>query len=155
MAKIKYNITLTQEERNHLTEITRTGTHGAREISHSHILLNVDRGPFNDKIQLNADICKALKVSMRTIDRIKKRFSEQGLEPALKRAPTTRVYTHVIDGLAEAHMVTLACSDPPEGYACWSVRLLADKVVELHIVESVSFQTVQRTLKKTNLSLGR
>lgn len=148
MAKIKYNITLSQEQRNHLAEITRTGTHDAREISHALILLDVDRGPFNDKIQLNADICKALKISARTIDRVKKRFTEQGLEPALKRKPTSRVYTHVIDGLAEARIVTLACSDPPEGYASWSVRLLADKVVELHIVESVSFQTVQRTLKK-------
>ena len=155
MATNKYKVILTQEQRNQLGEITRTGTHSAREITHSLILLNVDRGPFNDKIQINADICKSLKVSARTIDRVKKRFAQQGLEPALKRKPTTRVYTRVIDGQAEAHMVALACSDPPEGYARWSIRLLADKIVELHIVESVSFQTIQRALKKTNLSPGR
>lgn len=144
----KYKVILSQEERNQLTEITRTGTHGAREITHSLILLDVDCGPFNDKIQTNAEICKALKISTRTIDRVKKRFAQKGLEPAVKRKPTTRVYTHLVDGQAEAHLIALSCSDPPEGHARWSVRLLADKVVELQIVDSISFETVYRTLKK-------
>lgn len=148
MAKIKYNIILSQEERNQLTEITRTGTHTAREITHSLILLDVDRGPYNDKIQINEEICKALKISPRTIDRVKKRFVQQGLKPALKRAPTTRVYDHLIDGQKEAHLVALSCSDPPKGHARWSLRLLADKVVELQIVDSISFETVHRVFKK-------
>jgi hypothetical protein len=148
MATNKYKVTLSQEDRNHLAEITRTGTHGAREISHALILLDVDRGPFNDKIQTNEEVCKSLKISARTINRVKKRFTEQGLVPALKRAPTTRVYKHLVDGLMEAQIVTLACSDPPKGHARWSLRLLADKAVELQIVDSISFETVHRALKK-------
>ena len=143
-----YKVVLSQEERTRLTEIARTGTHGAREITHSLILLGVDCGPFNDKIQTNSQISKALKISERTIDRVKKRFVEQGLEPALKRKPTTRVYKHLVDGQAEAHIIALSCSEPPEGHARWSLRLLADKAVELQIVESISFETVYRTLKK-------
>ena len=76
MATNKYKVTLTREERDHLAEITRTGSHGAREITHALILLNVDHGPFQDKIQINADISKALKISTRTIDRVKKRFAQ-------------------------------------------------------------------------------
>jgi transposase len=148
MATYKYNVTLSQEERNQLTEITRTGTHGAREITHALILLDVDRGPFNDKIQANAEISKALKISTRTVDRVKKRFFEQGLDAALKRKPTTRVYQHLVDGQAEARLVVLACSNPPAGYASWSMRLLADKAVELHLVDSISYRTVHRVLKK-------
>lgn len=148
MATNKYKVILSQEDRNHLAEITRTGTHSAREITHSLILLNVDRGPFNDKMQFNAEISKALKISARTIDRIKKRFVRQGLTPALKRAPTTRVYDHLVDGEKEAHLIAMACGDPPRGHARWSLRLLADKAVELHIVDRISFETVHRVLKK-------
>lgn len=148
MATNKYKVTLSQEDRNQLTEIARTGTHAAREISHALILLDVDRGPFNDKIQTNEEICKSLKISERTINRVKKRFTEQGLEPALKRKPTTRVYNHLVDGQMEAHLVALTCGDPPKGYARWSLRLLADKAVELRIVDSISYQTVRRALKK-------
>ena len=150
-----YKVTLTQEERNQLTEMTRTGTHAARKIIHALILLNVDRGPYNTEIQINEDICKVLKIGMRTVDRVKKRFVEEGLEAALKMAPTTRVYEQLVDGDMEAHLIAVACSDPPEGYARWSLRLLADKLVELRITEGISYETVRRTLKKTNLSLGK
>ena len=150
-----YKVTLTQEERNQLTEMTRTGTHAARKIIHALILLNVDRGSYNTEVQINEDICKVLKIGMRTVDRVKKRFVEEGLEAALKMAPTTRVYEQLVDGDMEAHLIAVACSDPPEGYARWSLRLLADKLVELQIAESISHETVRRTLKKTNLSLGK
>ncbi len=92
---------------------------------------------------------------MRTIDRVKKLFVEEGLDAALKMAPTTRGYDKTMDGDMEAHLIALACGEPPKGFARWSLRLLADKLVELRIAESISYETVCRTLKKTNLSLGK
>ena len=150
-----YKVTLTQDERAHLTEMTRTGTHAARKIIHALILLNVDRGSYNTEKQINEDICKVLKIGMRTIDRVKKRFVEEGLDAALKMAPTSRVYDKLVDGDMEAHLIALACGEPPKGYARWSLRLLADKLVELRYAEDISYETVRRTLKKTNLSLGK
>jgi len=149
-----YKVTLTQEERDQLTEMTRTGTHAARKIIHALILLNVDRGSHTES-QVNEDICKVLKIGMRTIDRVKKRFVEEGLEAALKMAPTSRVYDKLVDGDMEAHLIALACGDPPKGFARWSLRLLADKLVELRFTDGISYETVRRTLKKTNLSLGK
>jgi len=149
-----YKVTLTKEERDQLTEMTRTGTHAARKIIHALILLNVDRGSHVGS-QINEDICKVLKIGMRIIDRVKKRFVEEGLESALKMAPTSRVYDKLVDGDMEAHLIALACGEPPNGFARWSLRLLADKLVELRITESISHETVRRTLKKTNLSLGK
>ena len=148
-----YRVTLTKEERDQLTEMTRTGTHAARKIIHALILLNVDRGPHNES-QTNEDICKVLKIGMRTIDRVKKRFVEEGLDAALKMAPTSRVYDKLVDGDMEAHLIALACGEPPKGFARWSLRLLADKLVELRYADGISYETVRRTLKKTNLSLG-
>ena len=150
-----YKVTLAQEERNQLTEITRTGTHAARKIIHALILLNVDRGPYNTEQQINEDICKVLKIGMRTIDRVKKRFVEEGLDAALKMAPTSKEYDKLVDGDLEAHLIALACGEPPKGYARWSLRLLADQLVELRIADNISYETVRRTLKKTNLSLGK
>lgn len=150
-----YKVTLAQEERNQLTEITRTGTHAARKVIHALILLNVDRGQYNTEQQINEEICKVLKIGMRTIDRVKKRFVEEGLDAALKMAPTSRGYDKLVDGDMEAHLIALACGEPPKGYARWSLRLLSDKLVELRIAESISYETVRRTLKKTNLSLGK
>jgi transposase len=150
-----YKVTLTQEERNQLTEITRTGTHAARKVIHALILLNVDRGQYNTEQQINEEICKVLKIGMRTIDRVKKRFVEEGLDAALKMAPTSREYEKLVDGDMEAHLIALACGEPPKGYARWSLRLLSNKLVELRIAESISYETVRRTLKKTNLNLGR
>jgi transposase len=149
-----YKVTLTKEERDQLTEMTRTGTHAARKIIHALILLNVDRGSHIES-QINEDICKVLKIGMRTIDRVKKRFVEEGLEAALKMAPTSRVYDKLVDGDMEAHLIALACGEPPKGFARWSLRLLADKLVELRFTDGISYETVRRTLKKTNLSLGK
>lgn len=150
-----YKVTLTQEERNQLTEIARTGAHAARKVIHALILLNVDRGQYNTEQQINEEICKVLKIGMRTIDRVKKRFVEEGLDAALKMAPTSRGYDKLVDGDMEAHLIALACGEPPKGYARWSLRLLSDKLVELRIADSISYETVRRTLKKTNLSLGK
>ncbi len=150
-----YKVTLTQEEHEQLTKFTRTGTHAAKKIIHALILLNVDRGPHAAERQTNEEICKVLKLGMRTIDRVKKRFVEEGLDAALKMAPTSREYEKTMDGDMEAHLIALACGEPPKGFARWSLRLLADKLVELRIAESISYETVRRTLKKTNLSLGK
>jgi len=150
-----YKVTLTKEERDQLTEMTRTGIHAARKIIHALILLNVDRGNYNTEKQINEDICKVLKIGMRTIDRVKKRFVEEGFDAALKMAPTSRIYDKLVDGDMEAHLIALACGEPPKGHARWSLRLLADKLVELRYAEDISYETVRRTLKKTNLSLGK
>lgn len=150
-----YKVTLSEAERDELTEVTRTGSHAAKKIIHALILLNVDCGEYATGRQTNEEICKVLKIGMRTIDRVKKRFVEEGLEAALKMAPTSRIYEKMVDGDMEAHLIALACGDPPTGYARWSLRLLADKLVELNIAERISHETVRRTLKKTNLSLGK
>ena len=152
---VRYKVTLTKEERDQLTEMTRTGTHAARKIIHALILLNVDRGSYNTEKQINEEICKVLKIGMRTIDRVKKRFVEEGFDAALKMAPTSRIYDKLVDGDMEAHLIALACGEPPKGHARWSLRLLADKLVELRYAEDISYETVRRTLKKTNLNLGK
>lgn len=150
-----YKVILTKDERDQLTDLTRTGTHTAKKIIHALILLNVDCSSDNTEKQTNEEICKVLKIGMRTIDRVKKRFVEEGFDAALKMAPTTRVYDKMVDGDMEAHLIALACGDPPKGHARWSLRLLADKLIELRFTESISYETVRRTLKKTNLSLGK
>lgn len=117
--------------------------------------MNCDEGKYSEKVT-NEQISKVLKVGMRTIDcRVKKRFVEEGLEAVLERRPTSRVYETKSDGDVEAKLVTLCCSEPPKGFAKWSLRLLADKMVELKYVESISHVTVRSILKKTNLSLGK
>ena len=150
-----YKVTLTSEEREELIEITRRGTHSAKKIIHALILINVDRGVNASERQTNEEICKVLKTGMRTIDRVKKRFVEEGLEAALKMAPTSREYEKLVDGDMEAHLIAVACGEPPKGFARWSLRLLANKLVELRIADNISYETVRRTLKKTNLSLGK
>jgi len=116
--------------------------------------LNCDEGEHSDKIT-NEQISKVLKVGMRTIDRVKKKFIEEGFEAVLERRPSSRVYEKKSDGDVEAKLITLCCSEPPKGFAKWSLRLLADKMVELKYVESISHVTVRSVLKKTNLSLGK
>lgn len=152
---VKYKVTLTQEERDQLMEITRKGSHTAKKVIHSLILLNVDQGQYSESKQTNEEICKVLKTGMRTIDRVKKRFVLEGLEAALGIAPTRRVYRNKIDGDAEARLISIACSDPPEGYGRWSLRLLADRMVELEYIDDISYETVRKVLKKTNLNPGR
>lgn len=145
----KYKVTLTKEESEELMSIINKGKHTSQKYRNAYILLNCDQGEYSEKVT-NAQISKILKVGMRTIDRVKKRFVEEGFEAILERKPPDREYERKADGDLEAHLIALSCSDPPEGYARWSLRLLADKVVELKYVESISYETVRRTLKKTN-----
>jgi transposase len=149
-----YTIKLTSEEVDHLREIISKGVHSSQTLRTAYILLNCDEGEHSDKIT-NEQISQVLKVGMRTIDRVKRRFVEEGLEAVLERRPTSRVYDRKADGELEAKLITLCCSDPPKGYAKWSLRLLADKLVELNYVDSISHVSVRSLLKKTNLSLGK
>lgn len=150
----KYKVTLTQKEREELLAITKGGKHSSKKVIRSLILLNCDEGKFSEKVN-NEDVAKVLKIGPRTIDRLKKKFVEEGFEAALENRPTTRIYKRKADGDVEAHLVALSCSKAPEGFTRWSLRLLADKMVELEFVDDISYETVRRILKKTNLSPGK
>ena len=151
---IRYTIKLSKEEVNDLRRIINKGSHTTQKFRAAYILLNCDEGDYSDKVT-NEQISKVLKVGMRTIDRVKKKFVEEGFEAVLERRPGTRIYEKKIDGEVEAKLVQLCCSEPPPGFAKWSLRLLADKMVELEYVPSISHVTVGEVLKKTNLSLGK
>ncbi len=129
------------------------GHHASQTFRTAYILLNSDEGKYSGKVT-NEQMSKVLKVGMRTIDRVKKKFIEEGIETALERRPTSRTYERIADGEVEAHLIALSCSKPPAGQAKWSLRLLADKMVELRYVEDISYETVRRILKKTNSSPG-
>jgi transposase len=151
---IRYTVKLTKSEVEELMSIINKGSHTSQTFRTAYILLNCDEGKYSEKVT-NEQISKVLKVGMRTVDRVKKKFIEEGLESSLERRPTTRIYEIKTDGDVEAKLVKLCCSEPPKGFAKWSLRLLADKMVELHYVESISYVTVRSMLKKTNLSLGK
>ena len=151
---IRYTIKLAKEEVEELYSIINKGSHSSQTFRTAYILLNCDEGEYAEKIT-NEQISKVLKVGMRTIDRVKKKFIDEGFEGVLDRRPTSRVYETKSDGDVEAKLVALCCSEPPKGFAKWSLRLLADKMVELEYVESISHVTVRSVLKKTNLSLGK
>jgi hypothetical protein len=151
---IRYTVKLTKEEVEELYSIINKGSHSSQTFRTAYILLNCDEGEHAEKIT-NEQISKVLKVGMRTIDRVKKKFVDEGFEGVLDRRPTSRVYETKSDGDVEAKLVALCCSEPPKGFAKWSLRLLADKMVELEYVESISHVTVRSVLKKTNLSLGK
>jgi transposase len=147
MAK-RYKVTLTKEERDYLISIINKGKHKSQTYRAAYVLLNTDKGDFSTSTSINEEISKVLIIGMRTIDRIKKQFVEEGLEICLGRKPTTRIYERKVDGDTEAHLITIACSKPPKGFAKWSLRLLADKMVELNYVDSLSHETVRNVLKK-------
>ena len=149
----RYRVTLTQEERNELESMTRRGKTHARRFIHARALLLCDAGADGPAWNVS-DVATALGVTSRAIEHLKKRFVEEGLEAALERKPREKPPREVtFDGAFEARLIALACSDAPEGRRRWTVRLLADKAVELRFAASVSHMTVQRVLKKTNLSL--
>ena len=151
--KKKYIITLTEEERRMLREMISRGKAAARKLTHARILLRADQsqgGPsWND-----AAIAQGLDVGTATVERVRKRFVEEGLEAALDRRQPRRQYLRKLDGDGEAHLVALACSQAPEGRSRWTLRLLAERMVALEYVGQCSKNTVHRALKKTGLSLG-
>lgn len=149
----RYRITLTEEERKQLRDFTRSSKTNAPKFIHARALLLCDVGPFAEESWKVADVASALGVSARAIEHLKQRFVEEGLDAALTRKPSSKSREITFDGGFDARLTTLACSPVPEGYARWTVRLLAEKVVELKIAPSVSTMTILRALKKTNCVL--
>jgi transposase len=148
----KYLVTLTAEERDWLTGLISAGKRSALTITRARILLKADQADGGPAWE-DQDIAQALDCSARTVERVRQRFVERGPEQALGRKPQDRPSRErKFDGAAEARLIALACSAPPEGRACWTMRLLADRLVELEVFDSVSDETVRRVLKKTNLS---
>jgi transposase len=144
--KDKYVVRLSADQRHDLERMARSGRHPARNLVHARVLLKADAsGPGWD----DARIAEALECSGGTVARVRKKFATGGLDAALHRKkPTGRQYRK-LDGAQEARLVALACSPPPEGKARWTLKLLADRLVELEVVDTVSDETVRRTLKKT------
>ena len=150
----KYIVTLAKEEREALGALTSKGEHKSQKILNALILLGCDEGEYQMKRSTNEEIACVLNISMRKIDRVKKRFIEEGIEVTLNGKKGSRIYAKKVDGDFEAHLVAVSCSEPPEGFARWSLRLLADKVVELDYIDSISHETVRSILKKTKSSHG-
>jgi len=148
----RYRVTLTEEERRDLEALTRSGKTNAPKFIHARALLLCDAGPHGAPWKV-AEVAEALGVTPRTIEHLKERFVEDGIDAALERKPRSGVPRITFDGAFDARLTTLACSPAPEGHARWTVRLLAEKLVELDIAPKVSTMTVHRALKKTNLSL--
>jgi transposase len=150
----RYKVTLDAEERQHLQELIAAGQAAARKLAHARILLKADAAD-GGPAWPDHRIADALEVSTATVERVRQRFVEQGLDAALDRKHRERPAREIkLDGRAEAQLIALACSAPPEGRVTWTMKLLADKLVELEVVDSISDETVRLALKKTRSSPG-
>lgn len=148
--KTKYLVVLSDEQRQHLEKLTSSGKVPARQMKRAQILLKSD-------VQANwsyEQIMEAFDVSAVTVAKVRKAFVEQGMQVALQRKKPDREYEHVLDGEGEAHLIALACSEPPTGRKQWSLRLLQERFVKLGHVDNISYETIRRVLKKTNSSPG-
>ncbi len=151
----RYLVELEAGEREALAAMTRKGSYRSRKVINALVLLNCDEGEFNERRTTGGEIAGVSRISARRVDRVKKRFVEDGLEAALGGRRGRRAkYLRKADGEFEARLVALSCGDPPEGRARWSLRLLADRAVELGYIDSVSHETVRRVLKKTPSNRG-
>ncbi len=148
MAK-RYRVTLTQPERQELHQLISRGKADARKLAHARILLQADEAEGGPRCT-DEQIASALNAATRTVERVRERFVEQGLDAALVPAPSKRIYARKLDGRQEAKLIALACGKPPAGKRGWTLRLLADEMVELDVVNSLSHETVRQTLKKTS-----
>jgi len=144
MAK-KYIVTLSKSEQEMLKNLTTSGTQRVRKIAHANILLNANTG-WQDQ-----EISKALRVSVATIERVRQRFVEKGIEGALTPRRTTRKYQHLLDGAQEAHLIALACGSPPIGFRRWSLRLLANEMVKMEYIDEVSYETIRSVMEGNEL----
>lgn len=151
--KPKYVVKLTESERLQLKELISSGEASARQIRRAYIVLKSDSSPGGPSWKYK-DICDAYEVSSLTVYNVRKNYVEDGLKRAMLRKKPERVYERRLDGEGEAHLIALACSEPPDGYERWSLRLLQDRLVRLEIVENISHETIRQTLKKTSSSLG-
>ncbi len=145
----KYRITLTASEVSFLEGLTRKGKRSAQIIRNAYILLNSNESE-NGKKRKDEEISDLLGVTVRTVENVRKKFVLDGFEAALYGKKSERAYRSKVDGDVEAHLVALSCSEPPEGFARWSLRLLSDKMVELKYIDNISHETVRTILKKTN-----
>ena len=143
----RYKVTLEPDERGELEKLISRGKGAARRLAHARILLHADQGE-GRRGKIDAEIAEAVGVSVATIERVRQRFVEEGLEAALSPRPSPRLYTRKLDG--EARLIALACSPPPEGRARWTLRVLAERMVVLGYIETVSYETVRTTLQQTN-----
>ena len=148
-----YRVKLTNEERLELKEIISKGKAAAHKQNHARILLLSDENS-SDGSKKDKEIVSALDTSIRSVERVRQRFVEEGLESAINPKPQTKYRSKNLDGSGEAFLVATACSKAPEGQADWTLQLLADRLVECNITDSISVETIRRTLKKTNLNLG-
>lgn len=153
MRQTKYTVVLTEEERAHLHTLIGQGTAPARLLTHARILLKADHSDAGPA-WTDMAIAGALEIHHATVQRVRRSFVDGGLEMALHRKSPDRVYPRMLDGAAEAHLVALACGTPPVGRARWSLRLLADELVRLEVVETISHETVRRTFEQTRSNPG-
>ncbi len=149
----KYHIELTAEEQQELKALVSKGRAAAYKQTHARILLLSDEAR-KDGGLTDEEVARSLEIASATVERIRRRCVEEGIEAALGRKEQQRRRPKKLDGAAEAHLIALACGEPPEGRARWTLRLLSDRLVECEIVESIHPETVRKTLKKTNSSLG-
>ncbi len=148
-----YRVVLSEEQRAHLRTLVGSGVAPARMLTRARILLKADHGEGGPGWS-DAAVAGALDVNPSTVLRVRRQFAADGLEATLTRKRPDRVYERALDGSGEAHLVALACSAPPDGQAQWSLQLLADELVRLEVVETISYETVRQTLKKTPSSPG-
>ncbi len=151
--KKKYIVTLTEEERQMLQAVLSRGKAAARKLMHARILQKADAGP-GGPAWPDDEIVESLNVGRATVERVRREFVEEGLVAALERRKPCRQYERTLDGDGEAHLIALACSQAPEGRRRWTLRLLADRMVQLEYVDQLSHETVRQVLKKTSLNLG-
>ena len=153
MRQTKSAVYLSDTERAQLRTLVGSGVAPARLLTRARVLLKADQGE-GGAAWADAAIAGALEVHPTTVARIRRQFVEPGLAVALERKRPDRIYARTFDGVAEAHLVALACTTPPTGRERWTLRLLADEVVRLEVVETVSYETVRRTLQQTHASRG-
>jgi IS30 family transposase len=149
----KYDVQLTEAERYQLKQMLSAGVSNARKVRRAQILLKSDSSQGGANWSYRA-ICEAFNVSAPTISEVRRAYVSGGVEAALNRKKPDRVYEHRLDGVAEAHLMALACAEPSEGHERWTLRLLQERMIQLSYVEQVSHETIRTTLKKKNLSLG-
>lgn len=149
----KYRVTLTADERDQLKALVSKGKAAARALTHARILLKTDEAEGGPACT-DDEVCEYLEVGLCTVMRVRQRFVEDGFDAALRPRRSTQLHRRKLDGHQEAQLVTLACSAPPAGRCRWTLRLLADRFVQLGYVDEICHETIRQTLKKTQLSRG-